>query len=228
VACALVAKHVEFNFVKKNYFNVRASSVIIFMVALMDDPTPIIYFLIEKSNLKGIKTYPAMSKRIDVLSLLYRCMNSGVSILPEFRKKVYRHIAESQFEISKIYRDAKTFPIAKLEDDGVSHTFFYIGKVRKTLGDALISYRKLANEILLSPNESYAETAIEVLDETKDFDRPTINFCVNGCLVVPLVGVIPEKVLSRLYNLRDSMSDESVFYKIAESTIEKVKKVYLE
>lgn len=180
IASAIVAKHLELTFARKNVSNSRASSVIIFMVALMDDPSTILNFLMEKSKLKGIKTYPAMNSRTEVLSLLYRCMNSGVAIELELRNRIYEHIATSQIEISSVYRDAKTYPIARLEDDGVSHTFFYAEKTRKTLAGASISYKKLANEILLSPNEAYAEIAIRVIDSLADYSSDIVNLSVKG------------------------------------------------
>lgn len=228
VACALVSKHVELQYVKSNVSNTRAASIIIFMVALMDDPTPILKFIMDKSNLKGIKTYPAMSSRTEILNLLYRCMNSGVSIIPKLRKEIYMHIATSQIEISKIYREAKTFPIARLEDDGVSHTFFYMEKTRRTLGAALISYRKLANEILLSPNEKYAEIAIDVVSEIPHSNHDFLNLCVKGCMLVPLAGAKPLEVLKQLEEINDSMKSDSTFHRLGLRTTEKIRSQYID
>jgi hypothetical protein len=230
VAKAVVAKRVEMQFVKDNISNVRAASIIIFMVSLMDDPSAILTLIMQRSNLVRIKTYPAMSNRTEMLSLLYRCMNSGVFIPLELRKKIYVHIAKSQIAISKIYSEATTYPIATLENGGVRHTFFYIGKTRKTLSAALLSYRKLANEILLSPNETYSNIAIQVIQEYKienEIHHKMIETAVKTCLIVPLVGAIPELALKQLQLLNELNRDDTLLIKICESITDSVKKNHI-
>lgn len=230
VAMAIVAKRKELEFFKKNISNIKASSIIIFMVSLMDDPTPILNLLQQRSTLVGIKTYPAMSSRTELLSLLYRCMNSGVCISYELRESIYKHIAESQIEMSKIYHESSTFPIAKLEKDGVRHMFFYIGKPRKTLEAALLAYRKLSNEILLSPNRIYSDIAVTVID-THYFgdgrDSKIIETSIRSCLLVPLVGSIPKKVLKRLDSINDLNKQDSLLAKIGKENTDMVKNSYI-
>ncbi|WP_325891112.1 NACHT domain-containing protein [Grimontia sp. NTOU-MAR1] len=228
VAAALVAKRQELSFVKRNVNKSKASSIIVFMVSLMEDPSPILKFLMTKSTLKGIKTYPAMSSRTEVLSLLYRCMNSGVAICPTLRDSIYTHIARSQIDISKIYRDASTYPIAKLENDGVSHTFFYTETTRKTLGAALLSYRKLSNEILLSPNKRYAEAAIKVIDEYEMGNNNIVTLCVKTCVLVPLSGSVPENVLVRLEALGEKLNKDDLLRRLVEVNTDKLKNVYID
>jgi predicted NACHT family NTPase len=217
VAMAVVAKRKELEFVKANLSNLKAASIIIFMVSLMDDPSAILTLLMQRSNLSGITTYPAMSKRTELLSLLYRCMNSGVCIPPELRKEIYEHIANSQIDISKIYSKATTYPIAKLEGDGVRHMFFHVGKPRNTLSAALLSYRKLSNEILLSPNITYSNIAIGIIDEYKiedGFNSKIIETSIKSCLLVPLVGAIPNKVLEKLEVLNELNNNDSLLSRI--------------
>lgn len=231
VAMAVVAKRKELEFVKANLTNLKAASIIIFMVSLMDDPSAILKLLIQRSNLIGITTYPAMSKRTELLSLLYRCMNSGVFIEPKLREKIYKHLANSQIEISKIYSKATTYPIAKLEGDGVRHMFFYMGKTRKTLSAALLSYRKLSNEILLSPNITYSEIAIKVIDEYRVENEPNskiVETSVKSCVLVPLVGAIPNKALEKLEALNELNKGDSLLAKIGKENTDTVIKSYID
>ncbi|MBJ6922938.1 hypothetical protein, partial [Vibrio cholerae] len=130
------------------------------------------------------------------------------------REKIYTHIAKSQINISRVYGDANTYPIAKLEDDGVSHTYFYRDKTRKTLGDALLSYRKLSNEILLSPNVKYAESAIKVFDEYAIDSNGVPALSVKTCLLIPLSGSVPEKVLERLEYLSGIIRQDNLLYRL--------------
>ncbi len=231
VAMAIVAKRKELDFVKNNLTNVKAASIIIFMVSLMDDPSAILRLLIQRSDLVGIKTYPAMSKRTELLSLLYRCMNSGVCIDPDLRLHVYEHLANSQIEITKIYSTATTYPIAKLEGDGIRHMFFYKGKTRKTLSAALLSYRKLSNEILLSPNITYSDVALKIIGQYESGDDPDskiIETSVKSCVLVPLVGAVPEKALEKLEELNDLNKGDSLLAKIGKENTDTVVKSYLE
>ncbi|MCL2915234.1 NACHT domain-containing protein [Shewanella corallii] len=230
-AMAVVAKRKELDFVKENLTNLKAASIIIFMVSLMDDPSPILKLLMQRSDLSGITNYPAMSKRTELLSLLYRCMNSGVCIEPELRNKIYVHIAYSQIEISKIYSKATTYPIAKLEGDGVRHMFFYIGKTRKTLSAALLSYRKLSNEILLSPNMSYSDVAFAIIDKYKVNNEPNskiIETSVKTCLLVPLVGANPKRVLKKLQELNVTNKEDSLLAKIGEDNMKTIVDSYID
>lgn len=228
VAAALVAKRLELSFVKKNVNKPKASSIIVFMVSLMEEPAPILKFLMEKSTLEGIKTYPAMSSRTEVLSLLYRCMNSGAAVNPNLRNDIYTHIAKSQIDISKIYRDASTYPIAQLESDGVSHTFFYIEKTRKTLGAALLSYRKLSNEILLSPNKRYADAAIKVIDDYEVGESKIETLCVKTCVLVPLSATVPNEALERLELLSEKVSKDKLYNRLVQVNIDKLNEVYID
>jgi len=230
VAMAVVAKRKELDFVKKNLSNLKAASIIIFMVSLMDDPSAILKLLMQRSNLSGITTYPAMSSRTELLSLLYRCMNSGVCISLDLREAIYKHIANSQIEISKIYSQATTYPIAKLEGDGVRHMFFYLGRTRKTLSAALLSYRKLSNEILLSPNLTYANIAIDIINEYKVPDNANskiIETSVKSCVLVPLVGAAPNKVLEKLLSLNDLNKQDSLLTKIGKENTDTLVSSYL-
>lgn len=227
VAYALVAKRIEFDFVKKHKSNPRVASVITFIVALMDDPSDILKFLKDKSQLTGIKTYPAMSSRIEVLLLLYRCMNAGVSISPALRGDIYNHIASSQIEISKVYHAAKTYPIANIEHDGIRHTYFYREKIRETLEQALRSYRKLSNEILLSPNKSYSEYAMRFVDEYTPSKDRYINFSVLTCMLIPLAGSHPEIVIGKMDAISLDLINDGILHKIATSISGKIRENYL-
>ncbi len=226
-AVALVSKRLELKFVKKYLSNPRGIPVIIFMVALMDDPSPVLQVLMEKSSLLGIKTYPAMKSRTEVLSLLYRCMNSGVAMSPSLRIKIYKHIANSQIKISSIFRKADTYPIAKLEDDGLSYTYYYRGKTRKTLNSTLVSFRKLSNEILLSPNEKYTAIALDLFDKTCAKETGLIGLCMKSCMFLPLCGSEPNKILQRLESLNEDIKGDRLLSLLAEGSIDKIKSNYI-
>ncbi|MCF5761091.1 hypothetical protein K3H45_14515 [Aeromonas veronii] len=228
VARSLVAKRAEMSFVKANISNVRAMSIIVFMIALMDDPEPVLSFLKEKSCLEGVKNYPTMSKRIDTLILLYRCMNAGVAIQRDFRYDLYSHIAKSQIEISKIYHSAKTYPIAHLDDDGIRHTYFYIDKTRDTLVQALGSHRKLSNEILLSPNKTYSEVALDIIQKHNRTNNTYVDMSTLICMVMPLSGAYPDKVIDEMNNIKMIVSKDTLLSGIVDAGITSVTQKYIQ
>lgn len=226
-AVALVSKRLELKFVKKYLSNPRGIPVIIFMVALMDDPSYILQYLMEKSSLEGIKTYPAMKSRTEILSLLYRCMNSGVAVLPTLRVRIYEHIANSQIKISSIFRAAETFPIAKLEDDGLSYTYYYQGKTRKTLNNTLVSFRKLSNEILLSPNDIYSDISLDLFNKACANKSGLVSLCMKSCMFLPLCGSAPHEVLQKFQELNEDIKEDSLLSRLVKGSIKKIESNYI-
>lgn len=197
----LVSNRIEFDAIKKNFDNSQWATVIEFVVSMHNNPSTVLQFLMKQSDMSKTKTYPAMARRTRILWLLYRCLRSGPAIKPDLRAQVYKHIVVSQIETSKIYQQGGVFPVAVLEEDGVRHTYLYYHK-RPTLYKALQPLRLLANEILLSPSEEYANVVINQLNNLslKKTSMPerTLYLSLLFNLVVPIAYIRPKEVLKWL------------------------------
>ncbi|MDH0899544.1 NACHT domain-containing protein [Comamonas aquatica] len=96
-----IARHIvhlrqELAWVKKKHSDSSCQTVIIFICSIMPDPSPILEFLLNKSNTSNFKNFPALANKINNLLLLHRCLCSGISINLDLRKKINKHIIESQ------------------------------------------------------------------------------------------------------------------------------------
>jgi len=222
-AKALISKRQEMIFLKKYHSDPRAYSIIPFAASLADDPSDLLSLLVDKSSMAGIQTYPAMARRTNVLYLLYKSMNAGVAISLKEREKYYTHIAQSQIEMAKIYGGGGVFPLAALEVDGVRHAYYYF-KRRQTLYDALQPFRRLANEMLLSPCNDYAEIALKTAMDMNIRKDDIQQIGVALCLVVPVASSKPNEVKKFLKNLHELVSENQGFLKqMIGASIEKIK-----
>lgn len=197
----ICAKRKELVVFKAHYENDAWFGVLQFIVALMDDPSQVFEFLKEKSNMRGLKNYPPMAKRLRHLWLMFKCLSVGVSIDPHLRSLICEHIANSQFEMAKIYMNDKIFPVANFVRGDIRHTFFYIDKKRSSLADSLLPYRYLSNEILISPQDCYADFVIGYFDEINSNDVFMSDLARHAflvCLILPLASLRPAWVISKL------------------------------
>jgi len=221
-----LARRKEMTVLRGHYEDEKWRAVIEFMVELHDDPAEMLEFLLEQSEMKGMKTFPAMARRTTTLRLLYRCMCGEAAIAPADRQRVLRHLLDSQIEVARIYRDGGVFPMAALLEDGVRHNYYYTRK-RPTLYEALQPLRKLANEILLSPLSEYADLVIERIEAMRRDAAWTLQeAALELCLLVPLASVRPRQVDSLLEGMRPLKLYEFVT-QIAKESREVIKRSYL-
>jgi energy-coupling factor transporter ATP-binding protein EcfA2 len=210
----LISKRREFERIKKNFENPKWASTIEFIVAMHDDPVHIIRFLQEQSTMSNLKNYPAMARRTRHLWLLYRCMNTGAALEPSVRREAYAHIVDSQIQMSQIYEHGGVFPVAVLVTDGVRHSYVYFRK-RPTLYDALQPFRLLANEILLSSSEDYADIVLKrlkTLESSPEFGTEVVSsWALVLSLVIPLASIRPDDVLAWLDKVNSAKAAHSFF-----------------
>lgn len=177
-----------------NIDNQEWHSIIEFIVALEQDASAIINFLISKSSLKGLTNYPPMAKRTNWLRLLYRCLSTNPYLAPNNRENAITHIVESQFEIARIYTEGGVYPMSQLLKDGIHHPYLYVNK-RPSLSTALQPFKQFSNEILKTHVPGYPEKVLELLPNIKNKNTQEVfqdALLLN--LITPLVKQQHEKV----------------------------------
>ena len=205
----LLLERRELEVLRKNIDDERWAGVIEFTAAMHADPTPLLEYLANKSEMGSLKTAVPMARRTHTLLLLYRCLASGVNIPNHVRKRLYRGIVEAQIHMSETLRGGGVFPIAMLAEDGVRHTYLYYRR-RRTLAEALQPLRRLANEILLSPSDIYSEIALSRLREMRRDaigKKATVHtelesVAITLCLAVPIASSRSEEVKWLLTDLK--------------------------
>lgn len=200
-ARCVLSRRVDNEIVKKYFEDEEWSSVIEFIIALREDPDELVQYMIKKSQMKVLKTYPAMARRTKNLWLLYRCLSTGPALSSTTYDDCYEHIVSSQVKMAKNYRAGGVVPFAVLMPDGVRHSYYY-WRERPTLYKALQPLRQLANTIFAIPSPRYAKRA---LIQAKEIERRNGEFFEDTslvlCLVIPLASILPidvKKILMRL------------------------------
>jgi hypothetical protein len=177
-------------------------------VALRENPEELFQFMLKKSQVGNLKTYPAMARRTMNIWLLYRCLSTGAAMTSRVYDVCYQHIVSSQIDMANIYRDGGVVPFAVLMPDGVRHSYYYWRK-RPTLYNALQPLRQLANTIFALPSVRYARHALENATEIARRDGPFFeDISLALCLVVPLSSIIPAEVKKVLEHLRERASEK--------------------
>jgi len=190
-----LGNHSDMECVKKCVEKDAWAPVIEFMVALKKDPSDILLFLQSKSTFTSLQTYPAMARRTRNLWLLYRCLSLGPAIPATLWAQLTAHLVESQIEMSRVYREGGVVPLASLVHDGVQHVYYSYGKRRPTLFTALQPFRRLANELLVSPSPRYADAVLDMLKKLDLSGRAREdNVAVALCLIIPLATTRPHEV----------------------------------
>ena len=201
-AKAILSRREDLNILKKHYENEDWSGVIEFIVALREDPEELIKYMLNKSTVGNLKTYPAMARRTMNLWLLYKCLASGPSISPNLYEECCSHIVSSQFNMANIYRKGGVVPFAVLMADGVRHSYYY-WKKRPTLYNALQPLRSLANIIYSMPVPRYATKALTTSEELVENNGPFFEVTSLALsLVIPLASVAAKEVKRILDKLK--------------------------
>ena len=153
VARHLVETRKEMEMLKTHFDDDRWHNVISFMCAIINDPGPMLSFLVTQSSTKNFKNYPTFGKRLNHLLLLYRCMTMGVAISPVLRATICDHLVESQIHMIVQLHEDKVTPFAARRPQGVRQSLMRYGdtRPRPTIDKLLLPYRSLMNEIFLSP-----------------------------------------------------------------------------
>jgi hypothetical protein len=197
----LIAKRIDFETVRKYYDDKQWFSVIEFIIAMHENPINILTFLKEQSKMEKIKNYPALARRTQRLWLLYRCLSTGAALDPVVRTQLYEHLVDAQISMAKVYENGGVIPIARLVKDGVKHSYVYFHK-RDTLYLALQPLRLLANQILVSPSEEYANVVLKKLKvlpvpEEKvqsQYSKPALELCLS----IPIASIRAKEVIKIL------------------------------
>ena len=201
----LIQQRRELEAIRENFDDDRWAGVIEVVAAMHGDPTLLLEYLAKKSEMGSVKNFPTMARRTQTLLLLYRCLASGVNIPNQVRKKLYGRIVAAQGHMSATFRNGGVFPIAVLVEDGVRHSYLYYRR-RRTLAGALRPLRRLANEILLSPSDIYADIALGRVREIS-FEGSTPHAELEGiaatlCLAIPIASSRPAEVRDILTELK--------------------------
>lgn len=194
-----VAKRMELEILRKNYEKESWHNVILFMISMMDDSSPLIEFLISKSSLEKFQNYPAFGRRLAHLLLLYRCITMGVNLPPTLRSEVCSHLVKSQVKMLAQINSDGVLPYAAKQLNGVRQALFRYEKTRPSIDKILRPYRSLMNEMVLSPVKEYSDSVVkevnEIISNEKEINLEKIG--VLTCLLVPISDVEPEFFLEK-------------------------------
>jgi len=229
VARHIIAKRTEKEEISKALDMENWAGVIEFAVALSHDPEPLIRLIMQRADMKGLSNYPPMAKRTRIVWLLYRCLSAGPFIDPAVRKLANEALVQAQIEIDRIYRAGGVFPVAHLIENGIRHPFFSFNSQRKTLSDALLPFRKLANEILFSPSEQYVQTVKEAIhrlsnEKPKDFTEAFAKDVLKINLVTPLASIDPNYVKDQLTKIQN---DNKSLMEVISKSLSTIETYYL-
>lgn len=207
-----VAKRLEMDVLRKHYDDEEWHNVIAFVVSILDDPSEVLNFLVAKSRMTSFQNYPAFGKRLVHLLLLYRCMAIGVSISVSLRHNICTHLVESQVQMLRHLNRDGIYPFAARIQSGVRQALFSSKKSRASLTKILQPYRRLMNEIVLSPVKEYAEVASNTLDEILSVEGTIYgNVGIVTCLICPISDVKPKFFLVQMIAHSKAMQKLGVF-----------------
>ena len=217
-----VAKRLELEICKKHYENAAWQNIISFMASMLDDPTPLLMFLVAKSSMERFQNYPAFGRRLSHLWLLYRCMTMGVAVAPSVRKEICQHLVGSQISMLQQLHVDGIVPYAARRPHGVRQALFSYSRSRTSIGKILTPYRSLMNEMVTSPVSEYSERVVEVVEsiEVKPGTSLYKNLGLASCLLVPISDLKPQYFLSKMMDysaLLLTVKAESVRSVIVES-----------
>ncbi|UXY51406.1 NACHT domain-containing protein [Pseudomonas tohonis] len=201
-ARSITSKGLGLKIVQQKFDSEEWYPIIEFIVAMAEDPSEMIQFLTQKSNLAGLSNYPPMAKRTTWLYLLYRCMISGPFLPKSTRENAINHLIHSQIEIARIYGEGGVYPMSQLMEDGIRHPFYWTNK-RPSLSNALKPFRQLTNEILKTVLPGYPEAVLKIIPNL-DSELKTTNQLLKDALLInlitPLARTHPQEVCDILRN----------------------------
>ena len=216
----MLATRLELEAVRRHFSNPLWASVIEFIVAMHNEPSAILKFLVTKSDISRTKNFPTMARRTRILWLLYRCLAAGAAIPNQLRKDLYQHIVESHFHMAATFTNGGVYPVPVLMQDGVRHSYLYF-RLRPTFHEALRPLRDLANEILLSPSEEYAEYAVGRLKGIRldgPYKEQLSNMSIVLSLAVPVAKSRPKEVRAVLRRAKHTA--RNLFEKVVRESLE--------
>jgi len=209
VARHLVATRKEMEVLKSHFDDDRWHNVISFMCAIINDPSPMLSFLVTQSSTKNFRNYPTFGKRLNHLLLLYRCMTMGVAICPTLRASICDHLVESQIHMIVRLREDNVTPFAARRPQGVRQSLVRYGdtRPRPTIDKLLLPHRSLMNEIFLSPLPDYVEKVLRdssrLLIESGAARYTRIGALT--CLLAPIADAKPQEFLDHMTTLSSDL-----------------------
>ncbi|MBW8311501.1 MAG: NACHT domain-containing protein [Rhizobium sp.] len=185
------------------------AGVIEFICGLHPNPEPIFDLMAQKAGLASLRNFPAVERRAKLLYLIYRCLAVGPILEPEKAAEISDHIANSIVAFTAVLAEAKVYPMCALNGQGVRHPYFFTGVRRPTLQSTLLPFRRLTNEILMSPIQRYAKTALGRADKIAEKGLGNLSeLSAYMNLVVPLAKADPVAVMERLEIARSMSSGQ--------------------
>lgn len=195
-----VAKRVEMEVLKRKYEDGAWQNIISFMASMLDDPTDLLRFLVEKSSMERFQNYPAFGRRLSHLLLLYRCLTMGVAISPEIRRAICLHLVNSQVSMLKQLHEDGVVPYAARRPNGVRQPLFTYAKSRASIAKVLLPHRSLMNEMVTSPVAEYADCVVEVVEtiEVKQGASLYKDLGLATSLLAPISDLKPRYFLIKM------------------------------
>lgn len=199
----IVSKRVELQILKKHYEDSRWHTVLAFICAILNDPSPLLEFLVGVSSTENFRNYPTFGKRLSHLLLLHRCMSMGVAIPPALRSSICKHLVASQIHmIARLNLDG-VLPYAVRRAHGVEQRLLHYSRPRPSVSKLLLPYRSLMNEIWISPIPDYVDqvleecSAISQRSNLKTYER----IGLLTCLLAPISEARPQEFIDEMYRL---------------------------
>ena len=218
-----VAKRREMEILRKHYDDEEWHNIIAFMVSILDDASEMLNFLISKSRMTSFQNYPAFAKRLVHLLLLYRCMAIGVSISVPLRSEICSHLVDSQVQMLRQLNQDGIYPFAARVQSGVRQALFSSKKSRPSLTKILQPYRRLLNEIVISPVKEYADAVARVQEDVLSHEGVVYgNIGIVTCLICPISDVKPEFFLIQMKIHSEVMGNLSMFSAVRSVIMESI------
>ena len=207
IARYIVARRTEMQILRFHFEDPSWHTVIAFICAIMNDPSPLLEFLVNNSSTENFRNYPTFGKRLAHLLLLHRCMSMGVAITPALRASICEHLVSSQIHMIKRLNMDGVLPYAARRQHGVRQSIFHFSRPRPSVDKLLLPYRSLMNEIWLSPLPDYVEQVLRQCKfiyqnvELKMYER----IGLLTCLLVPISEARPQEFIDYMFKFSNEL-----------------------
>lgn len=222
IARYIVARRTEMQILRSHFEDSRWHTVIAFICAILNDPSPLLEFLVSNSSTENFRNYPTFGKRLAHLLLLHRCMSMGVAISPVLRASICEHLVSSQIHMIKRLNMDGVLPYAARRQHGVRQSILHYSRPRSSIDKLLLPYRSLMNEVWLSPLPDYVEQVLrqcEIISKNLDM-KMYERIGLLTCLLVPISEVRPQEFINYMFSFSNELlrnKAESIRYLIVES-----------
>jgi hypothetical protein len=222
LARSIVARRIEMQILKSHFEDSRWHTVIAFVCAILNDPSPLLEFLVNNSSTENFKNYPTFGRRLAHLLLLHRCMSMGVAIPPALRANICKHLVLSQVHMIKRLNSDGVLPYAARRQHGVRQSIFHFSRPRPSVDKLLLPYRSLMNEVWLSPLPDYVEQVLEQskIIKTDSSMKVYERIGLLTCLLVPISEAKPQEFIDYMFKFSSELlklKAEGVRHLIVES-----------